>query len=793
MDGRKKDQFPPVTDGDVVKVRVSKGSNVSLCKGSKDYINFRVRGDGRFRIGVTFTSKGQKAEILDEDQPATPVETGGMVMKAGNHIEMPSKRDPRLSSMRTRYSEEAMSSHCGRTAKVVKVAERCVRMSVHGKEFWWDIELFPQKVGRCCHHGCTLQACVKTHSRCTCDVCHSRLPEGSSTLYCEAHDYDICAYCQGQHEVPPPGSKVIRGPTWTWKDQDGLPHTEGVCEGPPDRDGWIPVRWPSGTSSKYRADNFYQDVWLARENGLQGVMPYQEEDKKSAGTSDLKKLLELIRPGEGSDPRVSLPYQSWTPDTGFTFVENGVPEVTVGSSKKDATCIRENPSYWASIVTEQVILATYDEAVVFQVLIKALPLGAKGLFAWGICTPEAAGFQRNVPGVSGFKGSMGCVVTPDGAHAVHEDKIVSRLPSVQEGDTVGVRIQQQRCEWLHQGRVVHTTTTKGKFRFVVTLGIPGQHVVIQGGVSAEAGSTKVDIAKLLPHVDLGTGPSDLRKHEELGRGAFGVVFRASMCGDDVVVKEVLAEALTEEVRKNFVQEVQALAFLRHENLVMIKAINAQKHLIVCELCTLGDLKCYLGKAPGSNASADDRRGLMHGVAKGMAWVAGHGMVHRDLKPANVLVSNPKSPIAKVGDFGLVMPLKKCQTEGGIQGTLVYMAPEVFLGEVSEKSDVYAFSLVLAYAFGMGEWDVSALTNMEAARVMAMMGDRQMVNRVIVQAIRNGRRPEIPSFVPPEIQGLVKESWDEKPANRPHFVALCESLTQPIACPNFTAELARASR
>ena len=62
--------------------------------------------------------------------------------------------------------------------------------------------------------------------------------------------------------------------------------------------------------------------------------------------------------------------------------------------------------------------------------------------------------------------------------------------------------------------------------------------------------------------------------------------------------------------------------------------------------------------------------------------------------------------------------------------------EVFLGQISEKSDVYAFSLVLGFAFGMEELDVSSLTHMNIAMLLAQIKrDPALVHQVIIDAIR----------------------------------------------------------
>ncbi|KAG6392777.1 hypothetical protein SASPL_147003 [Salvia splendens] len=72
------------------------------------------------------------------------------------------------------------------------------------------------------------------------------------------------------------------------------------------------------------------------------------------------------------------------------------------------------------------------------------------------------------------------------------------------------------------------------------------------------------------------------------------------------------------------------------------------------------------------------------------------VVHRDIKPSNILVSSKKTP--KLCDFGLAtwtpgpsVPFL-CKM---VKGTFGYLALEYFQhGKVSDKTDVYAFGVVL---------------------------------------------------------------------------------------------------
>jgi serine/threonine protein kinase len=72
----------------------------------------------------------------------------------------------------------------------------------------------------------------------------------------------------------------------------------------------------------------------------------------------------------------------------------------------------------------------------------------------------------------------------------------------------------------------------------------------------------------------------------------------------------------------------------------------------------------------------------------------NNIVHRDLKPANVLLSGET---AKLADLGLALPARgsRISLAGTIVGTAAYMAPEQALGKsVDGRADLYALGVVL---------------------------------------------------------------------------------------------------
>jgi serine/threonine protein kinase len=63
--------------------------------------------------------------------------------------------------------------------------------------------------------------------------------------------------------------------------------------------------------------------------------------------------------------------------------------------------------------------------------------------------------------------------------------------------------------------------------------------------------------------------------------------------------------------------------------------------------------------------------------------------HCDIKPNNLLISGDT---IKVADFGLATPLSAGLEPHGRSGTLDFAAPEIFRGQVSDRTDQYALAV-----------------------------------------------------------------------------------------------------
>ena len=187
--------------------------------------------------------------------------------------------------------------------------------------------------------------------------------------------------------------------------------------------------------------------------------------------------------------------------------------------------------------------------------------------------------------------------------------------------------------------------------------------------------------------------------EEIGRGGWGVVYKARQASLDrlVALKMLLhADHASEEERLRFEREAQAIAKLKHPNIIEIHEVGEHdgKPFFSLELVSGGDLD---QKLDGTPLPPEEAAQLVETLARAIEVAHRHHVVHRDLKPANVLLTEDGTP--KITDFGLAKKLDEVgQTQSGaIVGTPSYLAPEQAGAKqcpISPATDVYALGAIL---------------------------------------------------------------------------------------------------
>ena len=214
-------------------------------------------------------------------------------------------------------------------------------------------------------------------------------------------------------------------------------------------------------------------------------------------------------------------------------------------------------------------------------------------------------------------------------------------------------------------------------------------ITLTGSVTGDTPAGEVTIPREL-------GP--VRLLREIGRGGMGVVYlgRHQMLDRDVAVKFLLnAVAGPDDPGfAGFLEGARAAARLEHPGLTTIHhadVVDGIPYLVMQYIDgpALNDVLKRTGPLSLSSMFV-----VLDAVSEAIGELHDRGIIHRDIKPANVLLCRDGRVV--VTDFGLSVarPLgQRGPSSAGLAGTPAYMAPEMFAGEVSLRSDVYALGIM----------------------------------------------------------------------------------------------------
>ena len=187
--------------------------------------------------------------------------------------------------------------------------------------------------------------------------------------------------------------------------------------------------------------------------------------------------------------------------------------------------------------------------------------------------------------------------------------------------------------------------------------------------------------------------------DELGRGAFGTVFKGVIPNGRRVVAIRRLENVVAEGEREFRNEMKAIGRTYHKNLVKLYGYchDGNNRLLVYEYMSNGSLAKFLFESE-RKPSWEEKTRIALNVARGILYLHEEcetQIIHCDIKPENILMDEHKC--AKIADFGLAKLLMPNQTRTytGIRGTRGYVAPE-WHGNlpITAKADVYSFGIML---------------------------------------------------------------------------------------------------
>ncbi|XP_050249287.1 G-type lectin S-receptor-like serine/threonine-protein kinase LECRK1 [Quercus robur] len=187
--------------------------------------------------------------------------------------------------------------------------------------------------------------------------------------------------------------------------------------------------------------------------------------------------------------------------------------------------------------------------------------------------------------------------------------------------------------------------------------------------------------------------------DELGKGAFGTVFKGVIPNGRRVVAIKRLENVVAEGEREFRNEMRAIGRSYHKNLVKLFGYchDGNNRLLVYEYMSNGSLAKFLFESE-RKPSWEEKTRIALNVARGILYLHEEcetQIIHCDIKPENILMDEHKC--AKIADFGLAKLLMPNQTRTytGIRGTRGYVAPE-WHGNlpITAKADVYSFGIML---------------------------------------------------------------------------------------------------
>jgi serine/threonine protein kinase len=272
--------------------------------------------------------------------------------------------------------------------------------------------------------------------------------------------------------------------------------------------------------------------------------------------------------------------------------------------------------------------------------------------------------------------------------------------------------------------------------------------------------------------------SALQLGQLLGEGGFGKVFAGqwrptALYETPVAIKQLKEAHLTEQVQSEFEAEVAVHAKLKSPGIVQLYGVTLeQPYCMVMEYMPNQSLDKYLQNNKRETVSWTVRIQLAQDIAVGLDYLHSQlpPIIHADIKSLNVLLDRKNR--AKLADFGLasikketaskVQSASKMTTPGQPQGSLLWMAPELFRRGVESTalSDVYAYGMVL--------WEISA-------HQYPFATEAHKGPEIIKDFIREGDLDPFPKETPASYQALGDSCRSREKDQRPTAAKLLEML------------------
>ena len=173
----------------------------------------------------------------------------------------------------------------------------------------------------------------------------------------------------------------------------------------------------------------------------------------------------------------------------------------------------------------------------------------------------------------------------------------------------------------------------------------------------------------------------------------------------VITSSTDTDAMDEAVRL-FQTEAKAITLLEHPHILPLLDYGEENikgtlyTFMVMPYRQEGSLASLLRRNRESRQlSLPEVTHFLQQAAGALQYAHDHGIIHRDIKPSNFLLFGGKKyhglPDLQLADFGVAKFMNVISTPStAIRGTPLYMAPEMWRGEVVPASDQYALAIMI---------------------------------------------------------------------------------------------------
>lgn len=257
-------------------------------------------------------------------------------------------------------------------------------------------------------------------------------------------------------------------------------------------------------------------------------------------------------------------------------------------------------------------------------------------------------------------------------------------------------------------------------------------------------------------------------HEEVGRGARSVVYRASYEAQEFAIKFFHGATITDDSVRMFRREAAIHASLRHPAVPAIFDVGEHqgRPYILSELIRGETLAECLSRGPLTIAVTIR---LASTLASVLHLVHRNGLVHRDIKPRNILASQTQQ--FKLIDFGLAAH-GAADPNGSAVGTFRYSAPEqtgMLERPVDDRADLYGLGVVLFECLvGAPPFD--------ADDIGELLHQHAAIRPPDVASLR----PDCPAALSRLVAQLLEKDPDERPASAAALLSTLNGMLPSLA-------------